>query len=220
MPAEVDLYLPVKALLEGQGYDVKGEVLRCDVVGVRGAEPPVVVELKQRFGLDLVLQGVDRLAMTDRVYLAVGAIPKRRREVRALCRRLGLGLLLVVGERVEVVLDPLPYRPRGNTRRRALLLGEHARRIGDPNRGGATRVPIVTAYRQDALRLAALLQANGPMTVAALRAQADTPRAGRILQQDVYGWFQRTARATYALTPEGERALARFLRRPGARRRG
>jgi hypothetical protein len=71
-------------------------------------------------------------------------------------------------------------------------------------------VPIVTAYRQDALRLAALLQANGPMTVASLRTRADTPRAGRILQQDVYGWFQRVARATYALTPEGERALARF----------
>ena len=77
MPMESDLYAPVKALLEGQGYVVKGEVRGCDVVGVRGEEPPVIVELKRVFGLSLVLQGVDRLALSDRVYLAVGQWPKR-----------------------------------------------------------------------------------------------------------------------------------------------
>ena len=71
--AEVELYAPVKAFLEGQGYVVKGEVRGCDVVGVRGEEPPVVVELKRAFGLDVVLQGIDRLSLTDAVYLAVGA---------------------------------------------------------------------------------------------------------------------------------------------------
>ncbi len=34
MPLESDLYAPVKALLEGQGYVVKGEVRGCDVVAV------------------------------------------------------------------------------------------------------------------------------------------------------------------------------------------
>ncbi len=33
MTLESDLYAPVKALLEGQGYVVKGEVRGCDVVG-------------------------------------------------------------------------------------------------------------------------------------------------------------------------------------------
>ena len=47
MPLESDLYAPVKALLEGQGYVVKGEVRGCDVVAVRGREPPVIVELKR-----------------------------------------------------------------------------------------------------------------------------------------------------------------------------
>jgi hypothetical protein len=208
--AETDLYPPVKTLLEGQGYVVKGEVRGCDVVAVRGDEPPVIVELKQRFNLDLVLQGIDRLSLSDRVYLAVGDPPKRIRQIRGLCQRVGLGLMIVGPGRASVLLDPLPYRPRGSRRRTALLLGEHARRIGDPNRGGSSRVPIMTAYRQEALRCAARLRTNGPMTVAAVRHEADAPHAGRILRDDVYGWFERVTRGTYRLRPEGAEALVRF----------
>ena len=59
---EAALYGPVKRFLEGQGYVVKGEVRGCDLVARRGDEPPVIVELKLRFNLALVLQGIDRLA--------------------------------------------------------------------------------------------------------------------------------------------------------------
>src|SRR3546814_8044513 len=81
---ETDLAAPVVAFLAGQGYAVKSEVGACDLVAVRDGEPPVVVELKRRFSLDLLLQGVDRLAMTDAVYLAfpadsAGDAWKRRR---------------------------------------------------------------------------------------------------------------------------------------------
>jgi hypothetical protein len=207
---ESDLYAPVKAFLEGQGYVVKGEVQGCDVVALRGAEPPVIVEMKRAFGLGLVLQGIDRLSLTDAVYLAVGAWPQRLRDVKKLCRRLGLGLMIVGNPHVEVLLDPAPYRPRRNAPRARRLLGEHARRVGDPNLGGSTRLPIVTAYRQEALRCATLLAENGPMTLAALRAAGDVPNAGRILQQDVYGWFERVTRGTYVLSPGGLRGLDRF----------
>src|SRR5215213_5529845 len=125
MPLESDLYAPVKALLEGQGYVVKGEVRGCDVVAVRGDEPPVIVELKRVFGMALVLQGVNRLAISDSVYLAVGAWPKDIRSVRKLCRRLGLGLMVVVKERVEILLDPAPpsARPRKDRRKLGRMLG-------------------------------------------------------------------------------------------------
>src|SRR5947208_13322302 len=101
--AEADLYPAVKAFLEGQGYDVKAEVRGCDVVAVRGDEPPVIVELKLGFSLALVLQCVDRLTLTDRVYLAVSRPRGRRgrrgsvlrRDVRDHCRRLALGLMTV-----------------------------------------------------------------------------------------------------------------------------
>jgi hypothetical protein len=216
MPLESDLYAPVKALLEGQGYVVKGEVRGCDVVAVRAGEPPVIVELKRVFGLGLVLQGVDRLALSDRVYLAIGQWPKRMRNVKKLCRRLGLGLMVVATARADIVLDPVPYRPRLDKRKAGRLLGEHARRVGDPNRGGSsTRVPMMTAYRQEALRCAELLASNGPMKLAALRLAADAPRAATILQQDVYGWFERVERGVYTVSPAGRRGLKMFAP-PGA----
>src|SRR5258705_12030312 len=172
-PAETDLYPAVKAFLEGQGYDVKAEVRGCDVVGTRGDEPRVIVELKLSFGLPVVLQGVDRAALTDRVYLAVSRprgrrarrAPVHRRHVRDLCRRLGLGLLTVEPGRgaagVEVIVDPVPYRPRRRVASLTRLLGEHARRVGDPNRGGISRTPIVTPYPPEAPRCAMLLIERG-----------------------------------------------------------
>jgi hypothetical protein len=215
MPLESDLYAPVKALLEQQGYVVKGEVRGCDVVGVRGDETPVIVELKRAFGLGLVLQGIDRLALSEKVYLAVGQWPPRIKDVKKLCRRLGLGLLVVSDGRADVVLDPLPYKPRPNKRKAGRLLGEHRRRVGDPNVGGsAMRAPLMTAYRQEALRCAALLAARGAMKVAALRAEADAPRAAAILRDDHYGWFERVERGVYTLTPAGRRGLEQFERSP------
>ena len=217
---ESNLYPPVKAFLEAQGYEVKGEIGGCDVVGRRGGEPPVIVELKLAFNLALLLQGIDRLSLTDRVYLAV-ARPRGRRaaggnvyrsDVRKLCRRLGLGLMTVetAPPAVEVLLDPLPYRPRKRAKRLGQLLGEHARRAGDPNRGGTSRTPLVTAYRQEALRCALLIRDGGMKKLTALRETGLVPNAARILQRDVYGWFRRLERSTYGLTDRAAHDLERF----------
>jgi hypothetical protein len=208
---EVELYAPVKAFLEARGYDVKGEIAGCDLVAVRADEPPVIVELKLTFTLGLVLQGVDRLAIADTVYLAIPAGAARRRGIRPLCRRLGLGLLAVHAPRprVEVLVDPGPYRPPRDRRRSARVLGEHGRRRGDPTPGGGARMPIMTAYRQEALRLAGVLR-DGPATVAALRVAAEAPNAQQILARDVYGWFERVRRGSYRLRDEGLAALGAF----------
>ena len=60
----------------------------------------------------------------------------------------------------------------------------------------------MTAYRQEATRCAALLD-SGPMTLRAMRAAGDVPNAGRIVRDNVYGWFERVERGTYALSPRG-----------------
>src|SRR5215472_6123570 len=153
---ETSLYLPVKRFLETLGFDVKGEICGCDLVALRGDASPVVVvgELKLSFNLDLLLQGVDRLAACDEVWLAVGASKRARgrehdRRVRKLCRLLGFGLLSVSrGGRVELLVEPAAWRPRRDPKRRSELVEEHRKRMGDPVRGGITRSPIMTAYRQ------------------------------------------------------------------------
>jgi len=217
---ETALYMPVKEFLERRGYEVKGEVRGCDLVARRGDEPLVIVELKLRLSLALVLQGVDRLALTERVYLAVPRPSSQRRrsrgldpdspDVRKLCRRLGLGLVLVGPRSVEIVEEPVPYRPRPAKLRALRLKDEFDRRLGDANIGGAVAAPVVTAYRQDALRCARTLARGGPMRIAALRAAAGVPGAGRILQRNVYGWFTRVERGTYMLSDGGDAALTRF----------
>jgi len=217
---ETALYMPVKEFLERRGYEVKGEVRGCDLVARRGDEPLVIVELKLRLSLALVLQGVDRLALTERVYLAVPRPSSQRRrsrgpapdspDIRRLCRRLGLGLLLVGSRSVEIIEEPVPYRPRPAKLRALRLKDEFDRRLGDANIGGAAAAPVVTAYRQDALRCARELASGGPMRIAALRAVAGVLGAARILQRNVYGWFARVGRGTYTLTEEGGRALSRF----------
>ena len=216
---EATLYQPVKTFLEGCGYEVKGEVCGCDLVARRGDEPPVIVELKLRFSLALVLQGIDRLRITERVYLAVPRPPYRARglspeapPVRRLCRRLGLGLMIVGrrGDSVAILEEPGPYRPRPARRRVLRLADEFARRQGDLNVGGRTRAPIVTAYRQDALRCARALAEAGPMRLRELRALTGVADAAPILQRNVYGWFARQSRGTYGLTEPGHAALLQF----------
>ena len=222
---EEDLYAPVKSYLEGQGYEVKAEVNGCDLVARRGDEPPVIVELKTGFTLPLVLQGVDRLALSDDVYLAVGVPAKpaagslwrrERRSILKLCRRLGLGLLAVHEPTaskpalVEPMLDPAPYQPRPNKRRQGRLLREFAHRVGDPNTGGVSKRPIVTAYRQDALRCAAHLGTSGPTKASEVKAATGVEGAARLMRNDVYGWFERVERGVYALSPKGRQALTTY----------
>lgn len=223
--SEEALYAPVKAFFEAQGYEVKSEVRGCDVVAQRSDEPPVIVELKTGFTVTLLLQGIDRLALTDHVYLAFGVATRPaanslwRREragILRLCRRLGLGLLAVHEPTeaqlplVEPLLDPLPYRPRPDRKRQGLLAKEFAHRVGDPNRGGINRRPIVTAYRQDALICVAFLSRNGQAKAADIAQATGVGNAARILRDDVYGWFQRVERGIYTLSPKGEMALSTY----------
>lgn len=223
---EADLYPPIKAYLEAQGYEVKAEVGDCDVLARRGDEPPVVVELKLTFSLALTMQGVARQTLFDHVYLAVpvsGARGwrQRYRDIIRLCRRLGLGLLAVrPGDpaTVEAHLDPGPYAPRKRAKAAGRLLREFERRVGDPNVGGTTGVARMTAYRQDALLIARHLT-GGASKAAAVAAATGVARAGQMLRADHYGWFERLERGVYRLTPKGAAAAEISAGGDGARPR-
>jgi hypothetical protein len=211
---ETSLYLPVKAFIEAAGYEVKGEVDGCDVVGLRAGDPPVVVvcELKLSFNLELILQAVDRAAIADEVWVAARiSATGRGREAdvryRNLCRRLGIGMLGVSdrGE-VSVIVSAVSPMPRTNPKRRTRLVREHQKRRGDPTLGGSARTPIMTAYRQQAMLCAEALS-TGPLRPRDIKAQAGAQDAGKILLNNVYGWFERVKPGVYQLTELGRSAV-------------
>ncbi len=207
---EADLYPPVKAHLQRQGWEVKGEVGAADVVGRRGSEV-VVVELKKAFSLTLFHQGIERLALTDLVYVAVpaGGKAKPLKTNVKLARRVGLGVM-TVRERdgfVEVLADPEPYAPRKSKKKQTQLLRAFDRLEGDPNAGGATRHGIVTGYRQDAVKCARFLAVHGPSAGKTVKDWAEVPTATRIMADDHYGWFERVERGVYGLTAAGRKGL-------------
>lgn len=208
---EADLYPPVKAYLEGQGYAVKGEVGAADVVAMRGAEPPLIVELKIGFSLSLFHQGIDRLGVSDHVYLCVPR-PKGKRALRdnlRLARRLGLGVMTVRADGLlEVHADPGPYAPRKNKKKKMRLLREFERLDGDPNAGGATRHGIVTGYRQDALKCAAYLATSGAEKGAIIAKATGVPKATTIMRNNHYGWFKKVEKGVYDLTNDGRKGLS------------
>jgi hypothetical protein len=219
---ETDLYAPIKLLLEGQGYEVKSEIGAADVVAVRGEEDPVIVELKAGFALTLFHQAIERQGLSDAVYIAVPRgtgrpFLKSLRANKALCRRLGLGLMTVRLKDgfVEIHTDPAPYKPRQSKQRKARLLGEFAKLVGDPNTGGATRQGLMTAYRQDALRCVKTLHAAGPTKAAVVARNSDVKNARRLMADNHYGWFERVQTGIYGLSPKGENAVVDFAREIG-----
>ncbi|MBJ3762578.1 hypothetical protein ILP92_07460 [Maribius pontilimi] len=205
---ETDLYPPLKAFLQDQGYVVKGEVGAVDLMAVRGDEPPLLVEMKLTFSLSLVHQGIDRQGVSDWVYLAVpwkkGGVTKPQKR---LCRRLGLGLITVRGDLVTVHCDPAPYAPKAFPKRAGRLLREFARLEGDPNVGGGTRQGLMTAYRQDALRCAQHLARHGQCRGAAVAKATGVETATRLMRDNHYGWFDRIGTGLYDLSPNGRNAV-------------
>jgi len=216
---EKDLYPPLKAYLEGQQYEVKGEVHDCDVLAVRKNEAPIIVELKLSLNLSVLLQAVNRLVLAPTVYVGVpkscSMLKKQHKQVIKLFRMLGLGLITIDqnarSNPVKILLDPGTYKPRQSAWRQQRLLAEFDKRVGDPNAGGSEmRYGIVTAYRQRAVKIAGYLDINGPVKAALLASAIDEPKARDILYRNVYGWFEREGHGVYRLSPRGQRELKQY----------
>ncbi|MDQ0170833.1 DUF2161 domain-containing phosphodiesterase [Paenibacillus tundrae] len=223
---ETELYLPIKAFFEKRGYTVRAEVKHCDLVGIRANEDvPLIVEMKKSFNLSLLLQGMQRLKLSPNVYLAVernrskrGAVNQRWSELTSVCNKLGLGLIAVTffktkSPLVDVLCEPiilnhvLPSSSRKGGVRRQRLLREFDERTGDYNTGGSTRQPLMTAYREKALRVATALRNEGEASPAIIAKQTGVGSTASILQKNYYGWFERVSRGKYMLTVKGIEAL-------------
>jgi hypothetical protein len=214
---ESDLDAPVRAYLEAQGYTVRSEVRHCDLCATLG-EDLVVIELKRSLNLDVILQATRRQRITDSVYVAVPR-PKSMgrntnwRDLKHILRRLELGLILVTlakKPRVEVAMHPAPFQRQKRKSLRRAVLKEMNGRSAEHNRGGTRGTPLVTAYREQALRIAWILSRNESLSPRELRAQGTGPKTQAMLYDNVYGWFDRVGRGVYALTSAGHGALRQF----------
>lgn len=209
---ESDLYPPLKQFLEAQGYEVKGEVLQCDLMAVHVAGEPVIVELKLSLNLSVILQAVDRLSLSSMVYIGIPKeykmARKRKAKILKLLKMLGLGLIVIdptiATGSVDVIIDPKPYNPRHSKAKLNKLLGEFMTRQGDPNLGGSsTKHGRVTAYRQRAIVIAQYLFNNGACKASVVSKQIQELKARDILYNNYYGWFENPSRGIYQLSALG-----------------
>lgn len=210
---ETDLYLPIKKYLINQGFTVRGEVRDCDLAAIKNGQL-LLVELKMSVTLDLILQGNERKRISDNVYLAVprpnSFHTPRWRKILRLCRALGLGLLTVSPRGlVQAHCQSFAQAPRKSAQDKKLLLAEFANRSGDYNIGGSRGRPLVTAYREQALRIAQQI-GDSRWRLRDIVTATGIVAAPGILQNNFYGWFERVERGTYALSPEGRQALLSF----------
>lgn len=216
---ETDLFHPLKTYLEGQGYKVSSEVKGCDIVA-RKEDELIIVEMKTRFSLALVLQGVKRKELTDSVYLCAPVPPGKRvlpnlAKIRLLLRRLGIGLIQVrflkTRTVVEVLLHPENSPPVRRHKRRNALIREIDGRYAELDIGGSpSSGPRMTAYRQEAIKIARFLSASGTLPPRKLKELGAGEKTQRILNSNYYGWFIREGRGLYSLSPEGLEALQGF----------
>lgn len=211
--SEADLYPIVAGYFAQKGFTVKGEVCGCDLVAVKG-DTLVIAELKKTFNIKLLYQAVRRLAITDQVY-AVIPKPKGRQKmsfwqmIKSLARRLNLGLLVIDGEAIRVVAEPGKFTGRVSARYKTRVLKEfNGRRIAE-NTGGVTGVKLQTAYLEAAIHISVLLKKHKAMQPAQLARVGAPANAQKILYNNHYGWFEKSARGLYRLKAGKARAIAR-----------
>ena len=211
---ETDLYEPIRAFLEEEGYQVQAEVKDCDIAAVKDGQL-VIVELKKAFNLKLVYQGMERQSLTEQVFVAIPRPKKGQREkawkdMLKLLKRLELGLLTVALDSplhtVDVVLEPSDSIAWKNRKKREKVQAELENRQVDGNVGGMTRRKIMTAFREKSIRLVCMLEREGQISTASLRERGLEDYIG-IFVKNYDKWFKRVEKGVYALSEKGREAL-------------
>ena len=205
---ETDMYIPVRKLLESQGFTVRGEVKGCDVAAVR-EDILWIVEMKLSANLTLIYQAMNRKTATDWVFVAVPRPGSGRDKnflmLQRLLKKIEIGLITVALDsplkHAEILLFPTGKADKSN-KKAASVRKEISGRMTDTT-GGTTKTVVNTAYRERAVRIACLLEAKGPMKAADLIKQGCESDAYAILRLNAFGWFNKISRGLYELSAKG-----------------
>ena len=213
---EEELYEPVKKYFEKRGFKIKGEVVNCDVAGVKD-DILLVVELKKNFNLKLVYQAMERQKLTDYIYVAIPR-PKnfKKKEVKymiELLKKLKIGLLVVsFGEKrkmVQTVLEPIinETSKKSSSYKKNKVLYELNERTNDFNIGGKNKTKIITAYREKSIEIACFLEIFEKAKGLELKKLGCDKNATSIMRNNYYGWFLKIDKGIYSLSEDGKNYL-------------
>ena len=209
---ESNMYEPIRQMLNGLGFIVRGEVKNCDIAAIKEGEI-WVVEMKLSANLTLIYQAMERKAITDYVFIAIPR-PKNSRSknfvlLKRIISKLELGLILVSLDSpvplAEIVIQPICGK-RTNPKKTESVRKEILGRSPDTT-GGATKTRLSTAYRERCIKIACLLGAKGELSSRELLKLGCEKDTATILRNNHYGWFAKMESGKYSLSIAGNEYL-------------
>ncbi len=221
---EKEMYPYVKEFFVSRGFEVRAEVLACDVVALKD-DIMIATEMKTAMGIKLLSQAAQRQKSFDLVYIAIPKPTFKRRVSKAykelihLVKRLELGLLYVDTNGEGVCTEEFPPAPfareKSKASRRARKtrtdsMEEFLSRSEDYNIGGSVREERVTAYRENALLIALYFIRDGAMSAKTLKRMGCGEKTYSIVHDNHYGWFQKVDRGVYDVTAKGKKAVEKY----------
>ncbi|MDY0074432.1 MAG: DUF2161 family putative PD-(D/E)XK-type phosphodiesterase [Acholeplasmataceae bacterium] len=214
---ETDLFIPVRNLLMEWGYDVQGEVLAADVFAVK-EENIIIIELKLAISLKLIYQAIERQKVTPSVFIAIPkqvASSHRRKNDHffTLLKRLGLGLIVVSGNKAEMLLEPQSVqevKTRSSSAKKRVMLKEYEQRSQYKTLGG-TNGKKVTVYKEQVIEVAKALYTLREASIQLIKEYTRIEKASSILQKNYHGWFMKNEKGLYRLSPLGMDELKEHL---------
>lgn len=218
MKLESDMYQPIAEYFRKIGYEIKAEIKSADVVAIR-ADHVLVVEMKLKYNTKLLHQCIERQKMIDDVYMAIvnsKQVEKNIKSIRAITRRLSLGLILLhereSGVFVEILETPDVYELRLDKKKKLKLLEEFNSRSMSLNKGGVTRKAIATAYREKAIKIAALLKTieGNQLSTRKVRELSGIKNCTLIMSKNHYGFFKKISQGVYGLDLENDKGIENY----------
>lgn len=218
---EVDLHEPCKKWLEGKQAVVRSEVKDIDMMGIFSDQVTIAIEMKLSLNLEVINQAVQRQKLVDYVYIATvhnskTLSNKRTKLTMETLRRLNLGWISVnfkgsppiVQVLVEAKDFDMEMSKKRNAKSKERLIREFNNRSGDFNQAGSTRRKLMTAYREEALKIAYALSLHEALSVKQLKAMGThKEKTSSILNSNFYKWFTKVDRGVYALSETGAKGL-------------